>query len=283
MKIRYFITACLTLFILFPLYSQTRKLTILHTNDTHSRIETVDANDAKYAGMGGVVSRKAYIESVRKAEKNVLVFDAGDFSQGTPFYNVFKGEVEIECMNRLGYNAGTIGNHEFDYGLDNLKELIEEADFPFVCTNYDFSKTDLKKLVKPYIIIKLDGIKVGVIGLGTNPEGLIQLKNYKGMEFVEPYAIAEKTASFLKKRKKCDIVVCLSHLGLDCGALNGYCDHELAAQTKNIDVILGGHSHTYLEKPEYVENADGKEVIIMQNGKNGVFVGRIDINLEKNK
>lgn len=283
MKIRYFITACLTLFILFPLYSQTRKLTILHTNDTHSRIEAVDANDAKYAGMGGVVSRKAYIESVRKAEKNVLVFDAGDFSQGTPFYNVFKGEVEIECMNRLGYNAGTIGNHEFDYGLDNLKELIEEADFPFVCTNYDFSKTDLKKLVKPYVIIKLDGIKVGVIGLGTNPEGLIQLKNYKGMEFVEPYAIAEKTASFLKKRKKCDIVVCLSHLGLDCGALNGYCDHELAAQTKNIDVILGGHSHTYLEKPEYVENADGKEVIIMQNGKNGVFVGRIDINLEKNK
>lgn len=283
MKIRYFITACLTLFILFPLYSQTRKLTILHTNDTHSRIEAVDANDAKYAGMGGVVSRKAYIESVRKAEKNVLVFDAGDFSQGTPFYNVFKGEVEIECMNRLGYNAGTIGNHEFDYGLDNLKELIEEADFPFVCTNYDFSKTELKKLVKPYIIIKLDGIKVGVIGLGTNPEGLIQLKNYKGMEFVEPYAIAEKTASFLKKRKKCDIVVCLSHLGLDCGALNGYCDPELAAQTKNIDVILGGHSHTYLEKPEYVENADGKEVIIMQNGKNGVFVGRIDINLEKNK
>lgn len=283
MKIRYFITVCLTLFILFPLYSQTRKLTILHTNDTHSRIEAVDANDARYAGMGGVVSRKAYIESVRKAEKNVLVFDAGDFSQGTPFYNVFKGEVEIECMNRLGYNAGTIGNHEFDYGLDNLKELIEEADFPFVCTNYDFSKTELRKLVKPYVIIKLDGIKVGVIGLGTNPEGLIQLKNYKGMEFIEPYAVAEKTASFLKKRKKCDVVVCLSHLGLDCGALNGYCDRELAAQTKNIDVILGGHSHTYLEKPEYVENADGKEVIIMQNGKNGVFVGRIDINLEKSK
>lgn len=283
MKTRYFITVCLALFILLPLYSQTRKITILHTNDTHSRIEAVDANDAKYAGMGGVANRKAYIESVRKAEKNVLLFDSGDFSQGTPYYNVFKGEVEIECMNRLGYNAGTIGNHEFDYGLDNLEDIIEDAKFPFVCTNYDFSRTGLDKLIKPYVIIKLDGIKVGVIGVGTDPEGLIQLKNYNGMKFIEPYAIAEKTARFLKKRKKCDIVICLSHLGLDCGALNGYCDRELAAQSKSIDVILGGHSHTYLEKPEKVKNADGKIVLIMQNGKNGISVGRIDINLEKNK
>lgn len=261
--------------------AQIKKLTILHTNDTHSRIEPVDKSDKSYPDMGGVARRQAYIESIRDSVENVLLFDSGDFSQGTPFYNIFKGKVEIESMNMMGYNAGTLGNHEFDFGLDNLEELIEEADFPFVCTNYDFSKTGLKKLVKPYLIINIDGIRVGVIGLGTKPEGMIQQKNYLGMEFLEPYGVAEKTASYLKNRKKCDIVVCLSHLGMDCGVSNEHCDRTLAERTSSIDVILGGHSHTFMEEPEYIENAAGKKVVVLQNGKNGVFVGRVDITFDK--
>lgn len=269
------------MFVILPLSAQDKKIVILHTNDTHSRIEPLDLTDEVYPGLAGIARRKAFVEKVRQEEKNVLVFDSGDFSQGTPFYNVFKGEVEIKMMNEVGYTAGTFGNHEFDFGLENLEKLVKEADFPFVCTNYDFSDTNLKKLVKPYLIMKIDGVKVGIIGLGTKPEGMIQEKNYKGMKFIEPYEIAEKTASYLKNKKKCDIVICLSHLGLNCGGNNIHCDRELVKNTSSIDVVLGGHSHSFLEEPIMVENAEGREIPVAQMGKQGANVGRIDIELKK--
>lgn len=269
------------MFVILPLSAQDKKIVILHTNDTHSRIEPLDSTDEVYPGLAGIARRKAFVEKVRQEEKNVLVFDSGDFSQGTPFYNVFKGEVEIKMMNEVGYTAGTFGNHEFDFGLENLEKLVREADFPFVCTNYDFSDTNLKKLVKPYLVMKIDGVKVGIIGLGTKPEGMIQEKNYKGMKFIEPYEIAEKTASYLKNKKKCDIVICLSHLGLNCGGNNIHCDRELVKNTSSIDVVLGGHSHSFLEEPIMVENAEGREIPVAQMGKQGANVGRIDIELKK--
>lgn len=262
-------------------YSQVVELSIVHTNDTHSRIEAFDKNDAAYPDMGGVARRDAYVRQVREQEDNVLLFDCGDFSQGTPFYSVFKGEVEIGLMNEMRYDAATFGNHEFDFGLDNLKELVEEADFPFVCTNYDFSRTPLRRLVKPYLIIKKAGLRIGVIGLGTCPDGLIQAKNYEGMRFVPPYGIAERTARYLKTRKRCDVVICLSHLGLDCGGNIHYCDRELVARTSSIDIVLGGHSHTYMPQPEFIVNAAGRKVPVMQLGKNGVYVGRFDLKFER--
>lgn len=277
------IIICMLLSVCMQLSAQTKTITILHTNDTHSRIEPLEMSDRNYPDKGGIARRKAYIDKVRKENKNVLLFDCGDFSQGTPYYNILKGEVEIECMNRLGYNAGTFGNHEFDFGMDNLKKLVKEADFPFVCTNYDFSGTELKNLVRPYAVLKINGIRIGVIGLGTAPEGMIQEKNYKGMKFIEPYGIAEKTASYLKNEKKCDIIICLSHLGMECEGNNRHCDRELAARTSSIDIILGGHSHTFMEKPEIIKNAAGREVTVSQMGKNGVFVGRIDITFEEKK
>lgn len=274
----------LTVFLLISasVWGQTKTITILHTNDTHSRIEPTDKSDSKFPDMGGIARRKAYIEKIRNEEENVLLFDSGDFSQGTPYYNIFKGDVEVECMNILGYNACTLGNHEFDFGLDNLKRLVEEAEFTVICTNYDFSNTVLKGMVKPYKIIILDKIRIGVIGLGTDPEGMIQQKNYGKMKFTDPYDIAEKTAAYLKKKKKCDIVVCLSHLGMECEGNNRHCDRELATRSSNIDIILGGHSHTFMKNPEYVKNAAGNKVLISQMGKNGVYVGRIDITFDKN-
>lgn len=278
---RFFLPALLASATYATAIAQDVTLTILHTNDTHSRIMPLEDTDPEYPDMGGVARREAYFEQVRAEEPNVLVFDSGDFSQGTPFYSVFKGEAEVELMNELHYDAATIGNHEFDYGLDNLSELVDEADFPIVCTNYDFTRTPLKGKVERYLILRRGGLRIGVIGLGARPEGLVQAKNYEGMQFVEPYEIAEKTAHYLKHRRRCDIVVCLSHLGMDCSAVSPYCDRQLVARTSSIDVVLGGHSHTYMRQPEYIYNAAGRAVPVMQNGKNGVYVGRFDLKFEK--
>lgn len=263
--------------------AQTVKITILHTNDTHSRIEPLDKNDPYNPNLAGVVRRKALVDSIRAIERNVLVFDSGDFSQGSPYYSVFHGDVEIEMMNEIGYDAATFGNHEFDFGLDNLKRLTLMADFPMVCTNYDFSNTVLKDIVKPYYIINIDGVRIGLIGLGTRPEGMIQEKHYVGMKFIEPYEIAERTAAYLKKKKRCDIVICLSHLGMYCVGNNIHCDTDLIANTKSIDVVLGGHSHTYMKGPEFIKNAEGREIPVSQMGKNGNYVGRMDIYFEKGR
>ena len=279
---RFFLPALLASATYATAIAQDVTLTILHTNDTHSRIMPLEDTDPEHPDMGGVARREAYFEQVRAEEPNVLVFDSGDFSQGTPFYSVFKGEAEVELMNELHYDAATIGNHEFDYGLDNLSELVDEADFPIVSTNYDFTRTPLKGKVKRYLILRRGGLRIGVIGLGARPEGLVQAKNYEGMQFVEPYEIAEKTAHYLKHRRRCDIVVCLSHLGWRMAPPDAD-DSTMVAATRGIDIVLGGHSHTYMERPEYVRDADGRPVPVSQNGKHGVFVGRVEMTIRNRR
>lgn len=256
--------------------SAQKQLVILNTNDTHSRIEPIPETDKSAPGLGGIERRIAYIDKVRKENKNVLLFDCGDFLQGTPYFNLFKGKVEVEAMNLMKYDAATLGNHEFDYGLQALGEVIRQANFPFVCCNYDFSETVLHGMVKPYIIIKKDGVKIGILGLGVEPKGLIAAENYEGMKFLDPVATANKWAKELKAVQKCDMVVCLSHLGY-----RG--DVWLAAETRNIDIILGGHSHTLMQESETHKNAAGEDVLVFQTGSRGEYVGRIDVSLEKIK
>lgn len=256
--------------------SAQKKIVILHSNDTHSRIEPLPATDKKYPNTAGVVARKAFIDEVRKNNKDVLLFDAGDFVQGTPYFNLFHGRVEAQAMDLMKYDAGTLGNHEFDYGLDTLKMIIEKLDFPIVNCNYDFSATVLKNVVKPYIILKRFGLKVGVVGVGADPEGLIQQDKYEGMVFKPIESNVNYYAKILKEKEKCDMVICLSHVGYTK-------DISLAEHSRNVDLIIGGHSHTYMEQPDVRKNLDGKDVMIFQTGKNGSFIGRIDVELDKVK
>lgn len=267
----------LALCIAIPVFAQ-KTLTILHTNDVHSRIEAVspDSPNPATAGKGGFLRIAAYVDQVRKETANVLVFDSGDFSQGTPYYNMFKGEVEIQLMNIIGYDAGTIGNHEFDFGLDNMARLFRMAKFPVVCANYDVKGTVLEPVVKPYVILEKYGLKIGVFGLGTKLSGMVQRNNYGDVTFNDPYESADKVAKELKK-KGCDLIICLSHLGFTASAKDPVCDIELVKNTRNIDVVLGGHSHTFIEEPVCYKNRDGKDVYISQMGNSGVFVGRVDI------
>lgn len=271
------------LLVVFTVQAQkTKHLVILHTNDTHSRIEPLPKNDPSYPNTAGVVRRLSYIEQVRKENKDVLLFDAGDFVQGTPYFNLFKGDVEIGALNRMHYNAGTLGNHEFDYGLEALARIVKMAKYPIVNCNYDFSNTPMKGLVKPYVILKKFGMKIGVLGVGVDPEGMIQRANYQGMIFNPIINSANKYAEILKNQEKCDLVICLSHIGYSSDG-NAANDQMLAQNSKNIDIIIGGHSHTYMEKPLVLKNLDGKEVMIYQMGKNGTFVGRIDVEMQEVK
>lgn len=254
-----------------------KDIIILHTNDTHSRIEPMPENlpDKELAGTAGTVRRATYIQQVRNEGSAVLLFDCGDFSQGTPYYNLFKGEVEIALMNAMGYDAATIGNHEFDFGLENLARLYRMAQFPVVCSNYDVTGTVLEGLVKDYVIIEKDGIKFGIFGLSPVLDGLVQEKNCKGITFKDPIAEAQRVANFLKEKEKCDVVICLSHLGYESTA--PLSDVELITQTRNIDLVLGGHSHTYFDKPIWIKNLDGKEVPVQQMGKNGSYIGKFTL------
>lgn len=273
-NIQYFII-CLLLTISCNAYSQ-KNLVILHTNDTHSRIEPLPKTDRTSPGKSGVVRRAELIDQIRKENKNVLLFDAGDFLQGTPYFNLFKGEVEVKAMNLMGYDAATLGNHEFDYGLEILEKVVREANFPIVSSNYDFSQTALKNLIKPFIILKKDGVRIGVIGINIQPRGLIATGNYEGMKFLDPVKTANEMAELLTTKYKCDMIVCLSHLGYNA-------DLNLAESTRGIDLIVGGHSHTYMKEPAIRKNLDNKEVTIFQTNGRGVYVGRLDIELKKVK
>lgn len=257
-----------------------KHLVILYTNDTHSRIEPMPANDSKYPNLGGMERRAAYVDEVRKTHPNVLLLQAGDIVQGTPYYNIFHGKAEIELMNAMKYDASCLGNHEFDFGLEGIAQVVNWAKFPFLTTNYDFSGTLLKGKMKDYIILNKGGIKIGIFGLGISPNGLIDQKNYPGMIFLSPLETGNKMADFLKQEKKCDLVICLSHLGYYKKESPEFGDIQLASKTKNIDIIIGGHSHTYLFEPDSVKNLEGKTVIITQMGKNGTFIGRLDVEMK---
>mgnify|MGYP003194982016 FL=1 len=259
-----------------------KQLLILHTNDTHSCVFPLNPNlaDTMLAGRGGFLRRAAMIDEMRKEDKNLLLLDSGDFSQGSPYYTMFKGDVETELMNIMGYDAATIGNHEFDFGLDNMARIFRKAKFPIVCANYDFTGTPVEGLVKPYAIIKRKGIKIGIFGLSPKLDGLVMASTCAGVKYNDPIKTANEVADKLKNGEKCDVVICLSHLGWDEAGLN---DMQMMANTRNIDLVLGGHSHSYFQTLNYVRNLDGREIPNDQNGKHGIFVGKITLNLQKAK
>ena len=258
-----------------------QKLVILHTNDTHSAIMPLSRNlgDTLLAGRGGYLRRMELVRREREAEPGLLLFDSGDFSQGSPYYTLFKGDVEVGLMNMMRYDAATLGNHEFDFGLDNLARLLREARFPVVCANYDFSGTPLEGLVKPYVVIEREGLRVGVFGLSPRLDGLVAKENYGGVVYNDPVEAARKAVKALRSGERCDVVVCLSHLGW-AQAQPDIDDSTMIAGTRGIDLVLGGHSHSYFEKLEYVRDADGRSVPVDQNGKHGVFVGKMEMSLK---
>jgi 5'-nucleotidase len=258
------------------------KLTILHTNDVHSHIEPFPLKDPKHAGVGGAARRAALIKKIREQEENVLLLDAGDIFQGTPYFNKFGGELEFKLMSEMGYDASTIGNHDFDNGIDGLEKMLPHAKFPFICTNYDFSDTIMHGKTIPYKIFNKGGLKIGVFGLGIDPEGLVEKKLYKGMKFLDPVEQAAVMSHRLKKEMMCDIVICLSHLGFKYGNKK-ISDVSLAQRSKNIDIIIGGHTHTFLDAPQSHKNTDNEEVIVSQAGWAGLRLGRIDCFYERKR
>ena len=261
---------------------QTKELDILHTSDTHSRIEPVDPQSAdKLAGLGGVVRRLGFIKQFRREHPAMLLFDCGDFSQGTPYYNFFRGELEVEMMNLMGYDAMTIGNHEFDFGLENMARLYRMARFPVVCANYDVAGTVLEGLVKPYVVLEREGLRIGVFGLSPRLEGLVQASRCEGVVYKDPVAAAQAVVDTLRGAERCDVVICLSHLGLLGVDSEVPGDEVLLSATRGIDLLLGGHTHTFLEQPAWLPDADGKQVPVMHTGKNGAYVGQLKMRLEK--
>lgn len=260
------------------------RLTVLHTNDQHSRIEPFDASNARNPNQGGVARRASLIEQIRSKEKNVLLLDSGDIFQGTPYFNMFGSELELKLMSMMGYDAGTMGNHDFDNGLDGFLKVLPNAQFPFICSNYDFKNTILDGKTHPFKIFKKGGIKVGIFGLGINLDGLVGKKQYQETQYINPVDVAQHYSNYLKKDKKCDLVICLSHLGYEYkNEENLISDRKLVAQTENIDLILGGHTHTFLPEPQSVQNRQGKNVLINQVGFAGLLLGRIDFYFDKNK
>ena len=258
-----------------------KTLTILHTNDTHSCIMPLGETlaDTVQAGRGGFLRRIAMLHQERAKDPNLLLFDSGDFSQGSPYYTLFKGDVEAGLMNQMGYAAGTIGNHEFDFGLENMARLFKSLNFPIVCANYDFTGTAVEGLTKPYIILKRNGVRIGVFGVSPKLDGLVDATKCVGVKYLDPVTTADKVAHELRHDKKCDVVICLSHLGWSME--NDVDDEEMLAKNHDIDIVLGGHSHTYFTELKYAPNADGKLIPDDQNGKHAVFVGKIKLTLER--
>ena len=257
-----------------------KKITVLHTSDTHSCILPLNKNlaDTMLADRGGFLRRIAMLKQERRKDPGLLLFDCGDFSQGSSYYTMFKGDVEVELMNRMHYDAVTIGNHEFDFGLDNMIRLFKMAEFPVVCSNYDFADTELKDIVKPYLVLKRQGVRIGVFALCPPLEGLVSRKNYGPLKFLDPVEVTDRMVDVLRNREKCDVVICLSHLGWE---VSDYPDNELIKRTSGIDLILGGHSHTYLEALGYETDKTGRQVPVDHEGKHAVFVGKIQLTLEK--
>ena len=263
---------------------ETKHITILHTNDVHSYIDPFPANHPKNPNMGGVVRRASLIETIRKENPNVLLLDAGDIFQGTPYFNYYGGELEFKLMSMMKYDIATLGNHDFDNGIDGLFAQMPHAKFDFVSANYDFKNTVLDGHIKPYKIMFINGVKIGVFGLGVILDGLVDKKNSKETVYNDPIDVATDMSRILKKEKKCDIVICLSHIGYSYKEdPNRVCDISLAKKTKDIDLILGGHTHTFLDKPVIEKNLDGNDVIINQVGCYGLNLGRIDFYVTSDK
>jgi 5'-nucleotidase len=254
-----------------------RKVTILHTNDVHSHIEAFDSDHGRYPGMGGVARRASLIKKIREENPNTLLFDAGDIFQGTPYFNYFGGELEFKMMSRLGYDAATIGNHDFDNGIDGLEKQLPNAKFDFIISNYDFSDTVMDGRTDPFRIYERAGVKIGVFGLGIRLKGLVDGRLYKETKYLDPLEITQDMVRILKDENKCDLVIVLSHLGYNYRRNpDRISDLALAKRSKGVDLIIGGHTHTFLDKPTVVRNASDQNMLVNQVGCWGVQVGRID-------
>ena len=257
-----------------------KQLVVLHTNDVHSCIMPLNENldNKDIAGRGGFIRRVNMIKEQRALHPDLLFFDSGDFSQGSGYYTLFKGDVEIGLMNQMGYDAATIGNHEFDCGLENMARLFRMANFPIVCSNYDFTGTPCDGLVKDYITINRNGLKIGVFALGAPLKGLVANHNCEGVKFLDPAETAKKYVKLLRKHEKCDVVICLSHLGWE---ISEYPDQQFIREIDGCDLVLGGHTHTYMPTLEYAPDKTGKMIPDDQNGKHGVFIGKLVLTFQK--
>lgn len=276
MRIRLFYIAIMLIAALGTSAQIKKELTILHTSDAHSCIYPLSKNlaDTMLADRGGFLRRINMLKEERKEDPNVLLLDCGDFSQGSPYYTLFKGDVEVSLMNQMGYDAATIGNHEFDYGLENMIRLFKMCKFPIVCSNYDFTGTEAEGIVKEYIIIKRNGLKIGIFGLSPQLEGLVAADNYRGVTYHDPITTANRMTNLLKGKEKCDVVICLSHLGWSKDP-DYMGDQKVIRSSHGIDLVLGGHSHTFQEYLEYEKDAAGKPVPFDHQGKHSIFVGKI--------
>ena len=257
-----------------------KQLVILHTNDTHSAILPINEQlpDTMKAGRGGFLRRIAMLKEERAKHPDLLYFDSGDFFQGSAYFTMFKGDVEVGLMNLMGLDATTIGNHEFDFGLENMARVFKLATFPIVCTNYDFTGTPMEGICKPWIVLKRNGLKIGVFAVCPKMKGLVADKNCAGAKYLDPAQVALETATMLKEQQKCDMVVCISHLGWNSN--RGEDDQYMIQNSRNIDLVLGGHTHTYMPVLEHWNNMDGKPVSVDQNGKSAIFVGKMVVDLK---
>lgn len=263
--------------------AKTKKITILHTNDVHSHIDNFGPNDGRNANKGGVARRASLIENIRKENPNTLLLDAGDIFQGTPYFNYYGGELEFKLMSMLKYDAATIGNHDFDNGINGLFAQLPHAKFQFISANYDFSNTIMDSHTKPYQVFTKNGIKIGVFGLGIELKGLVAPDMFKETKYLDPVEISQDMTRILKTEEKCDLVICLSHLGYNYRNSDKISDLNLAKATKNIDLIIGGHTHTFLPKPTIAKNIEGENVLVNQVGCYGINLGKIDFYFDADK
>jgi len=258
------------------------RLTILHTNDVHSRLDPFPMDGSKYQGLGGVAARAAAIEKIRREEEHVLLLDAGDIFQGTPYFNLYKGEPEIKAMSMMGYDASTMGNHDFDAGIEGFAKQLPHANFPILIANYDFNNTPLEGKTQPYKIFKKGPLKIGVFGLGIQLHGLVAAEAYGNTKYLDPVEKAKECSELLKKNKNCDLVVCLSHLGFQYNG-NKVSDCIIAQETEYIDLIIGGHTHTFLDTPTIIKNKKGSDVIVNQMGWAGIRLGKLNYVFDSKK
>jgi 5'-nucleotidase len=259
---------------------EVRRLIIAHTNDMHSHIDPFPANDPKFPGQGGMESRASEIDKLRAAHHDILLLDSGDIFQGTPYFNFFGGSLELKLMSLMGYDASTMGNHDFDGGMDGFIKAKESANFPFICSNYEMSDSPLTGHTLSHTLLKKNGLKIGLFGLGVELEGLVEKRNFEGVRYMDPMETAKKKIELLRKDLKCDLVICLSHLGYEYESKK-ISDRVLAKEVSGIDLILGGHTHTFLESPVIVRHDSGWETRINQVGWAGVKLGLIDLSMSK--
>ncbi|MBT8314269.1 MAG: metallophosphatase [Maribacter sp.] len=260
-----------------------KRLTIVHTNDVHSHIDPFPKNHSRFPNLGGLARRATLVDAIRKENPNTLLFDAGDIFQGTPYFNFYGGELEFKLMSMLKYDAATIGNHDFDNGIDGLFAQLPHASFELLSANYDFGNTIMDGYVKPYKTYFANGLKIGVYGIGIELKGLVTKKLYRETQYLDPYEITTEVEKQLKEEENCDLIICLSHLGYHYKDIEKPDDLKLAAKTKYTDLIIGGHTHTFLDKPTITKNSNGSNILVNQVGCYGINLGRVDFYFDSAK